>query len=950
MLVLLESAESTRRHCDDSTPGIARAPELDPSEIVLLHCDEFAPVPPLTLGARIQFELNYAFGFLMVAFAATVIVAAASQAEYPNVARIIGVVVDLCLLPLWWYFRRRRDPFLDREGIDAVRPLNGTRTALRPQLVELAISAAVLATERAGALQLGFEGNRLMAQFNGSDPYWPTDSLEDRLRRARPISVSELVHDWLADGSNFPFARALRLIEHSAQLRGLAAVPAGTAGVPSHLADLADPKPVQQLLEHCRKERPAIWKAVQLDIAAGVRSRTVEPRREQVGNTSVPKYDSDEAPFSALDTPAPAASQGFANLHARSYLRMRTALLITGLIAGATVFTLLEFNPPYLVATAATAIGVFVSLQLLNLFAKRETLRQTHLRVKYDLPPESASAEASYNAGRPPVTLQQNLAFSAMLSSVAALPVAIWGAWTTIFSLLFLGLFCLVSQSRLRQSRGKLAAQVVAARVNELAAAVAPAQIAVAAPATAGVEERVSAPVQASVPQPALPRSARPYLPETPTAAHDLPPASPRISEMLDRWNTRRARFRRLYYIALGVLIGGYTLLELAFWFGGSTPWISSSSFLDNAPAGLFIMLAATVISFGLWRKIGDTEDGSGNSRHGVLAFVIAVWRIFILIQVPLLFTVGIADGRAEAHRRHPFFVGAALLFLLQHWIWMEWASARIMRDCPVPSPRRLLLLRVFGSPSFDDLVTLIAQWQTVGVIEHLEGFDTVGSRSDVQAAVGSGHVDRILAKTFAEVQEQLNQASTEADKALRFRRHAFQCTNATWQTAILAMLERADAVLMDLSSLSFERQGCAWELGQLLGRVPLANITLLVNDSTDLVCLRSILDAAAEQLEPDSPNLGDPPPFWQLVRIGGLQARLPTESFYDWRRRLDSRLDPGLLTGWLLSTTRPSRTEEALTQTFRTSNRISWATHARWSWLVLLALSAVMAAHRWIH
>jgi hypothetical protein len=271
------------------------------------------------------------------------------------------------------------------------------------------------------------------------------------------------------------------------------------------------------------------------------------------------------------------------------------------------------------------------------------------------------------------------------------------------------------------------------------------------------------------------------------------------------------------------------------------------------------------------------------------------------------------------------------------------------MRECPVPRPRRLVMLRVFGSPSFDDLVTLIGPWQTVGLIEHLEGFDTVGTRSDVQAAVESGQVDRILAKDLAEVQEQLAGASIEPDRALRFRRHAFQCTNATWRQAILAMLDRADAVLMDLSSLSVERQGCAWELGQLLNRVPLAKVSLLVNDSTDLECLRSILNDAAEHMPSDSPNCSDPPPTWQLIRIGGLQARLPSESFYEWKRRLDVRLDPMLLARWLLSTASTPRTEEVAKDALHLSADIPWARQARWSWLALMLLSAAFAFKQWV-
>ena len=919
-----------------SAPEMLRPHNLTPSEIVVLRCDDFAPVPPLTLGARIHFEFDSAFGFLMGMFFATAVLVSANQFGHPAAARVIGALADLALPAIWWYFRRRKDPFLDREEIGAVRPLGGTRAAVHPQLVQLAISAALLANEQAGALHLENEGGRLIARFNGSDPHWPPDSLEDRLRRARPIRVSELVYDWMADGSNFPLTRALRLIEHSAVLRGLACTQ-------QNLADTAEPAPVKALLEECRLQRPAIWKALQAGIGAGVKSRTVEPRWEQIGQMSVPKYDYNEAPISALDTPARDTSQGSANGSAPKYMRIGTTLLVTALFIGATVFTVMEYHQDKWGAAVLTATGMFVGLQTCELLAKRAKQHRKRLRQEYGLPPEPDLDEGSLEANLPLSRLQQRLASSAMLAAIAALPVAIWGAWTAIFPLLLIGIFLFGSTWRLPK---ELAAEVVAARVKALAAADALAED----PAAPNTGEPVSASARDSIdfPQPTLSRAACPLLPGQPTAAHDLPPASPEIAELLDRWTRRRARFRRLHWISLGVLIGGYTLMELAFWFTGSTPWIKVSDIADNIPFGLLFMLVATGIGFVYWRGSGAVEDGSGNSRHSGLALVIAVWRIFILVQAPLLFTVAINRGRDEALKRHPIFVASVLLFLLLHWMCMEWAMARAMRDCPVPSPRRLVMLRVFGSPAFDDLVTLIGPWQTVGLIEHLEGFDTVGTRSDVQAAVDSGKVDRILAKDLAEVRDQLARESTGPDRALRFRRHAFQCTNATWRQAILAMLDRADAVLMDLSSLSVERQGCAWELCQLLYRVPLANVTLLVNDSTDLECLRSILNNAAEHMPPDSPNRSNPAVAWQLIRIGGLQARQPSESFYEWTRRIDIRLDPRLLTSWLLSTARPPGTKEAAKDAFRFSAGISWARQARWSWLVLLALSTALAFEQW--
>jgi len=118
--------------------------------------------------------------------------------------------------------------------------------------------------------------------------------------------------------------------------------------------------------------------------------------------------------------------------------------------------------------------------------------------------------------------------------------------------------------------------------------------------------------------------------------------------------------------------------------------------------------------------------------------------------------------------------------------------------------------------------------------------------------------------------------------------------------------------VLMDLSSLSPTNQGCAWELGQLLDRVPLSRVTLLVNDSTDPQCLQTLLDDAARRVAAKSPNRDDSQAVWSLVRIGGLAARQPNESYFDWKRRIDTRLEPEVLTSFLMTTAEPRRNSPA--------------------------------------
>jgi hypothetical protein len=891
----------------EAAPGTTL--ELTPSEILLLHCDEFAPIPPLTRAVRAEFEWETAAPFLIAVIFPIIFFAVADQVSlrYMAMVRVGALTAAVGIVIGWWFRRRRLNPLYDREGIE--HPLGG-KAALSVDLIPLTISAALLASERAGVLTFRDEGGRLYASFDDARSTWPPNSLEGRLVRGRTLAVADLIYDWLADGSNFPQARAMRLIVHCATLRGVTKLSTAQSG---------DSHAVRALLDACRTGRPALWTALESGIAEGIRRRTVAPRQEDTGGHAMPRYDYAEAAIESMDAPdgavaiAPGSTPKVASTGA--------LILVILICLGASALVVAKLRPQNLSALLTLLVALPLALIVFSLFAKRLEARRAALRRFYGLPAEAVVRVAPGTNIEYKQTLMQVVAGNAALVAVAALITAFGGAMVILFALGLVGLIAVKWMGDQGKLTAKTAAEVVSLRLNALKASAA---------------EVPSADPPAPPPYAGAHPGARstPRIPD-PVAASELPPAPAECTEAVERWRLRRAKFRRLYWVSLAVLAGGYMvialtclLLRIAFSQGSF-----SGGDLGNSIVALALPLFASTIFFHYTRWAGAVEDDQGKTRHAMIAAGVAFWRVILLLEAPLLF--------AQNGKPYLPFAFATLLLLVVHWAWMEWARARLMRQMPVPAPHRLLMLRVFGSPAFDDLVTLIHPWQRVGLIEHLEGFDTVGQRADVQLAVEAHQIDSVLAKDLLEVQRQLAQASTEPGPALLFERHAFQCTDATWREAILGMLKRADVVLMDLSSLSLQNQGCAWELGQLLDHVPLRQVTLLVNDSTDLACLRSILERAAARMSPDSPNWNQPDAAWQLIRVGGLSARQPNESFYDWQRRTDHRLDPNTLTAWLLSTA-PANEQAAPLVALAAARR--WSRQARWQWAALLALSARFA------
>jgi hypothetical protein len=795
-------------------------------------------------------------------------------------------------------------------------------------------------------MELRVENGKLIAHFADSNGTWPVNSLEGQLRRERTMPVSRLVYDWLADGSHFPYSRACQLIEYCARRRGLEGrEPDGTTGngASGTQGETIEVVRVEALLNEARTRRPAVWKTLQAAVKEGLNDREVPPRYEQVGRANVPTFYYKEVPIESLDAsefvgPVPALQSASG---AKDVIRKPNPLVqiaILAIVLSGLLFALWR-NSENKSSSLVDAAVMLLGLSIMDFVATRKWQRLRAVRQTYGLAPESAGGkEEQYRRLRESTKPVDKMSGWMIMVLLGALPGAIWGGWTVVIVLGLLGLFWLVQYIKLREFKENSAPEIVHARLSLMAEAEAQST------ASEQLESDAPAPSEASPNAPPMPA---PRLPDHPTPAHELPTPPPEALEVIDRWFRRRKAFRHLQWKSFAVLIAGYAAIVLLFWNSpGKEQWIDpTDNFTRYMPVIPFFLLAATgmLLAWNAIRRYQDrrsaVEEPSATEEAGAgLWRLIAIWRVLILLTTPVLFGM----GRRPVPAHHLAFATTMLLFLAAHWGWTEWEITRLLRSMPVPEPLRLVLLRVFGSTAFDDLVSLIQPWRRVGCIEHLEGFDTVGRSENVLAALDAGNIDRALVKTLPEIQSQFGTALYEPDRDLLFRRHAFQCTNTIWQEAVKMMLDRADVILMDLSSLSFERQGCAWELGQLLNRVPLSKVTLLMNDNTDMRCLREILETAVQHMPEDSPNRNRAA-AWQLISIGGLSARQPEQSYFDWKRRLDHRLDSVQLAAWLLSTAGSEHTGRTLSNS--PAEKRYWH-QSKWVWLVLLILSAIWAVY----
>ena len=245
---------------------------------------------------------------------------------------------------------------------------------------------------------------------------------------------------------------------------------------------------------------------------------------------------------------------------------------------------------------------------------------------------------------------------------------------------------------------------------------------------------------------------------------------------------------------------------------------------------------------------------------------------------------------------------------MLGYLYWIHRGAAGVERQYSYQPPLNLLALRVFGSPNLADFLNLSDAWQWIGTRQLLDGPDTAGHKAKDLLNYLAGRIDRSITGDATELSEALEAFSTWPDRMLRFPVNSMQCANATWKEALQHLLDRADVVVMDLSSLSAQNRGVAYELGKLVDEVPLNRVVLLFDESTDLNVLKDILARAHEGIAADSPNRQGGGLRVRVFDMGGTTARKPDESAYDWKRRIRTRMNEHALVGLLFDAAQPPR------------------------------------------
>ena len=192
--------------------------------------------------------------------------------------------------------------------------------------------------------------------------------------------------------------------------------------------------------------------------------------------------------------------------------------------------------------------------------------------------------------------------------------------------------------------------------------------------------------------------------------------------------------------------------------------------------------------------------------------------------------------------------------------------SALETKDGPL-----MLLLRVFalGRRSQRLFDALSARWLRCGSIAMIAGPDLATTTVEPHEFLEfvSGNLSRQFVRGGPDLERRLAALDTTPDREGRFRTSEFFCHADTWQDTMQRLARRCDVVLMDLRGFRPENAGCIYEIGAMLGTVPLVRVVFLIDGTTDESFLRATVERLWQSVPAGSPNLAAAAPAVRLFK-----------------------------------------------------------------------------------
>ena len=245
-----------------------------------------------------------------------------------------------------------------------------------------------------------------------------------------------------------------------------------------------------------------------------------------------------------------------------------------------------------------------------------------------------------------------------------------------------------------------------------------------------------------------------------------------------------------------------------------------------------------------------------------------AYWALITSFTLALVLLLSFEQRTAYSME----WLGLAILIFWLVWRWLQRAVLWLARRGAPEPLGGLLLLRVFKPSERSEAFTdrFLARWRFAGPVWMIAGPDLAGAYMEPDEFFA--YLRRRLHERFitdpASLPDKLAQMDNARDPDGRFRVNELFCANTTWQTAVLALIDKAGVVLLDLREYTHQRAGTRFELGELLRRATLHKVLVLVSAKDDAAQIQSEIEAVWQEVGAEA-AAGVPVPCLQLLSLG---------------------------------------------------------------------------------
>lgn len=261
----------------------------------------------------------------------------------------------------------------------------------------------------------------------------------------------------------------------------------------------------------------------------------------------------------------------------------------------------------------------------------------------------------------------------------------------------------------------------------------------------------------------------------------------------------------------------------------------------DWAAGAIALLVMLALAAFASWRMLLRLARRYSEKRFSELQLALgAYWALITAFTTGIVLILSFEDRTGAAME----WFGLAIATLWLVWRWLQRGVLRfVCRRASAPLGA-LLLLRVFKPSSRSEafIDRFLAHWRFAAPVWMIAGPDLAGAFMEPDEFFA--YLRRRLHERFiadpAKVPACVNALDNTRDPDGRFRVNELFCSNATWKPAVLALIERAGVVLLDLREYTQQRAGTRFELVELLRRAPLRMVLVIVGVDDNLEQVKS--------------------------------------------------------------------------------------------------------------